>query len=96
MASVGVSGDEGGLVMLSESETVRGAVGEVSREGDESLGERSRVEMSEEVGEVERGEGWTWEEGEPSADARGSDVKGEGTGEDVDVGTVEGQAVTGK
>jgi len=59
MASVGVSGDEGGLVMLSESETVRGAVGEVSREGDESLEERSRVEMSEEVGEVERDEGWT-------------------------------------
>ena len=27
--------------MLSESETVRGAVGEVSREGDESLEERS-------------------------------------------------------
>ena len=45
--------------MLSESETVRGAVGEVSREGDESLEERSRVEMSEEVEEVERDEGWT-------------------------------------
>ena len=45
--------------MVSESETVRGAVGEVSREGDESLEERSRVEMSEEVEEVERDEGWT-------------------------------------
>ena len=58
-----MSGDERGLVMLSESGTVRGAVGEVSREGDESLEERSRVEMSEEVEEeveeAERDEGWT-------------------------------------
>ena len=91
-----MSGDERGLVMLSESETVRGAVGEVSREGDESLEERSRVEMSEEVEEAKRDEGWTREEGEPSADARGSGVRGEGTGEDADVGTVEGQVVTGE
>ena len=58
-----MSGDERGLVMLSESGTVRGAVGEVSREGDESLEERRRVEMSEEVEEeveeAERDEGWT-------------------------------------